>query len=97
MKAAHPPGALARHVPNEIFQVAAVPRTLSGKKLELPVKTLCWASRSRGRQPRCDGESVQSRLVRAVRRDTACPLTAHASDRMRIPPAPCAARSISTS
>ena len=30
----------ARHVPNEIFQVAAVPRTLSGKKMELPVKKL---------------------------------------------------------
>ena len=34
-------GALsARHVPNEIFQVEAVPRTLSGKKMELPVKKL---------------------------------------------------------
>jgi acetoacetyl-CoA synthetase len=30
----------ARHVPSEIFQVAAVPRTLSGKKMELPVKKL---------------------------------------------------------
>ena len=30
----------ARHVPNEIFQVDAVPRTLSGKKMELPVKRL---------------------------------------------------------
>ncbi len=29
-----------RHVPDEIFQVAAVPRTLSGKKMELPVKKL---------------------------------------------------------
>ncbi|MDT7833784.1 acetoacetate--CoA ligase [Aquabacterium sp. OR-4] len=29
-----------RHVPNEVFQVAAVPRTLSGKKMELPVKKL---------------------------------------------------------
>jgi len=27
-------------VPNEIFQVDAVPRTLSGKKMELPVKRL---------------------------------------------------------
>jgi acetoacetyl-CoA synthetase len=34
-------GALsARHVPNEIFQVNAIPRTLSGKKMELPVKKL---------------------------------------------------------
>ena len=30
----------ARHVPNEIFQVQSVPRTLSGKKMELPVKKL---------------------------------------------------------
>ena len=30
----------ARHVPNDIFQVTAIPRTLSGKKLELPVKKL---------------------------------------------------------
>ena len=30
----------ARHVPNDIYQVAAVPRTLSGKKMELPVKKL---------------------------------------------------------
>jgi len=29
-----------RHVPNEIFQVASLPRTLSGKKMELPVKKL---------------------------------------------------------
>jgi acetoacetyl-CoA synthetase len=29
-----------RHVPNEIVQVAAIPRTLSGKKMELPVKKL---------------------------------------------------------
>jgi acetoacetyl-CoA synthetase len=30
----------ARHVPNDVFQVGAVPRTLSGKKMELPVKKL---------------------------------------------------------
>jgi len=30
----------ARHVLNEIFQVGAIPRTLSGKKMELPVKKL---------------------------------------------------------
>jgi acetoacetyl-CoA synthetase len=29
-----------RHVPDEIFQVPAIPRTLSGKKMELPVKRL---------------------------------------------------------
>jgi acetoacetyl-CoA synthetase len=30
----------ARHVPDTIYQVAAIPRTLSGKKMELPVKKL---------------------------------------------------------
>ena len=30
----------ARHLPNEIVQVAAVPRTLTGKKMELPIKKL---------------------------------------------------------
>jgi acetoacetyl-CoA synthetase len=29
-----------RHVPNDVIQVAAVPRTLSGKVLELPVKRI---------------------------------------------------------
>jgi acetoacetyl-CoA synthetase len=29
-----------RHMPDEIFQVRAVPRTLSGKKLEVPVKRI---------------------------------------------------------
>jgi acetoacetyl-CoA synthetase len=30
----------ARHVPNEIFAVTEIPRTLSGKKMELPIKKL---------------------------------------------------------
>ena len=29
-----------RHVPDEIFQIAEVPRTLSGKVLEVPVKRI---------------------------------------------------------
>ena len=29
-----------RHVPNEVYAVAAVPRTLSGKVLEVPVKRI---------------------------------------------------------
>jgi acetoacetyl-CoA synthetase len=33
-------GLSARHLPSEIVQVAAIPRTLSGKKMELPVKKL---------------------------------------------------------
>src|SRR5262249_43141070 len=30
----------ARHVPNEILAIAEVPRTLSGKKMELPIKNV---------------------------------------------------------
>lgn len=30
----------ARHVPNDVFHVPAIPRTLSGKKMELPIKKL---------------------------------------------------------
>ena len=30
----------ARHVPNAVFQVDAIPRTLTGKKMELPVRKL---------------------------------------------------------
>lgn len=30
----------ARHVPDEVFAIPAVPRTLSGKKLEIPVKKI---------------------------------------------------------
>ena len=29
-----------RHVPNEIYAIAEVPRTLSGKALEIPVKKI---------------------------------------------------------
>ena len=29
-----------RHVPDEIHQVAGIPRTLSGKKLEIPVRKI---------------------------------------------------------
>lgn len=35
----------ARHVPNEVFAVAEIPRTLSGKKMELPVKKLLLGMR----------------------------------------------------
>jgi len=33
-----------RHIPSEIFQVAEIPRTLTGKKLELPVRNLLLGS-----------------------------------------------------
>ena len=31
-------GLSARHVPNDVFQVPEIPRTITGKKLELPIK-----------------------------------------------------------
>jgi acetoacetyl-CoA synthetase len=34
-----------RHVPNDIFQIAEVPRTLSGKVLEVPVKRILMGER----------------------------------------------------
>ncbi|MCK6424194.1 MAG: acetoacetate--CoA ligase [Burkholderiaceae bacterium] len=34
-----------RYVPDEVIQVAAIPRTLSGKKMELPVKRLLLGAR----------------------------------------------------
>jgi acetoacetyl-CoA synthetase len=30
----------ARHVPNDVFAISEVPRTLSGKKMEVPVKKI---------------------------------------------------------
>ncbi|HBT32710.1 MAG TPA: acetoacetate--CoA ligase, partial [Pusillimonas sp.] len=33
-----------RHVPNEIYQVQAIPRTLTGKKMEVPVRRLLLGS-----------------------------------------------------
>ncbi|MBC41357.1 MAG: acetoacetate--CoA ligase [Pusillimonas sp.] len=35
-----------RHVPNEIYQVEAIPRTLTGKKMEVPVRRLLLGSPS---------------------------------------------------
>jgi acetoacetyl-CoA synthetase len=35
-----------RHVPDEIHEIAAVPRTLSGKKLEVPIKRVLLGQRS---------------------------------------------------
>ena len=40
LKAAIREGLGPRYVPSALFQVAAIPRTLSGKKMELPVKKL---------------------------------------------------------
>jgi acetoacetyl-CoA synthetase len=37
-----------RHVPDEVYQVPAVPRTLSGKKLEVPVKRILTGTPAEG-------------------------------------------------
>ena len=33
-----------RHVPNQIYQVSDIPRTLTGKKMEVPVRRLLLGS-----------------------------------------------------
>jgi acetoacetyl-CoA synthetase len=54
----------ARFIPNEILQIAEVPRTLSGKKLEVPVKRLLLGGDpDLGRQPRQHGEPAEFRLL----------------------------------
>jgi acetoacetyl-CoA synthetase len=66
----------ARHVPNEIFQVSAVPRTLSGKKMELPVKKLLMGSppeRVFKAGAMANGESIAWFVEFAARRAAAPP------------------------
>ena len=57
-----------RHVPSEVIQVAQVPRTLSGKVLELPVKRILMGTpRREGRRARLAGEPGGARRVRGAR------------------------------
>ena len=54
-----------RHLPDQVRQVAAVPRTLSGKLLEVPVKRiLLGADPADRREPRVAGEPGGARLLR---------------------------------
>ncbi len=49
-----------RHVPDEVFAIEDVPRTFSGKKLEIPVRKAVAGSVARqGDQPGHDGQSGQ--------------------------------------
>jgi acetoacetyl-CoA synthetase len=64
----------ARHVPNEIFAVAEIPRTLTGKKMELPIKNLLLgmplekiANRDAMSNPGCLDYYVEFARQRAVR------------------------------
>ena len=56
-----------RHVPNEVVAVAEVPRTLSGKVLEVPVKRILMGTDAgEGREPRLAREPGRARLLRQV-------------------------------
>ncbi|MGM9487907.1 acetoacetate--CoA ligase [Ideonella sp. YS5] len=60
-----------RHVPNEILAVPAIPRTLSGKKMELPVKKLLMGAdpaKVMNRDAMANGEAVQWFVDFAARR-----------------------------
>ncbi len=57
-----------RHVPDEIVAAPGVPHTLSGKKLEVPVKKLLRGSAGAGRQRRVRRRPRGPALVPAVRR-----------------------------
>ena len=59
----------ARFVPDDIFAVAEVPRTLTGKKMELPVRNLLLGRAARqGGEPRRHGQPGEPRLLRRLRR-----------------------------
>ncbi len=65
-----------RHVPNEVWQVEAIPRTLSGKKMELPVKKLLMGadpSRVMNRDAMANAQSVAWFVEFAQRRGSEPP------------------------
>ena len=64
-----------RHVPDAIHAVPAVPRTLSGKKLEVPVKRILGGAAADAVASRSSlADPDRARLVRAVRRIAPRPL-----------------------
>ena len=88
-----------RHVPNEVRQIAEVPRTLSGKVLEVPVKRILMgtppeqaASRRVAREPASAGllRGDGGRAAQGVGRDCRCRLSA--AGRCSRPPARSARR-----
>ena len=57
-----------RHVPDEVFEIAEVPRTLCGKVLEVPVKRILTGHPGRaGRLPRLARQPGGARLLRRAR------------------------------
>ena len=54
-----------RHVPDEVFAIAEVPRTLSGKVLEVPVKRILMGTPpEQGGEPRLARQPGRARLLR---------------------------------
>jgi acetoacetyl-CoA synthetase len=73
-----------RHVPDEIFQVRAVPRTLSGKKLEVPVKRILTGTPSESAAAKgalANPESLAAFEQFAVDLGVVAPQNGHGSDR----------------
>lgn len=65
----------ARHVPNEVFAIPEVPRTLSGKKLEVPVKKILLGQpveKSVNRDSMANPESIDWFVAFARGRAAAC-------------------------
>ena len=79
----------ARHVPDEILQVAAIPRTLSGKKMELPVKKLLLGAAPEAvlnRDAMANADSIDWFIDFAARRAARAPGTDPPPRRRRQPP-----------
>jgi acetoacetyl-CoA synthetase len=61
----------ARHVPNEVLAIPEVPRTISGKKLEVPVKKILLgqpAEKACNRSAMANPESIDWFIDFAARR-----------------------------
>ena len=76
-----------RHVPSEVLEVAEVPRTLSGKVLEVPVKRILMGERpGERRQPRLAREPGGARLVRRAGQRANAGFVTTAASRWRTSP-----------
>ena len=75
-----------RHVPDEVFEIPEVPRTLSNKVLEVPVKRILMGTPAGdGREPRLARQPGDARLVRRPRGTTRhARLAAHGVRRRRV-------------
>jgi acetoacetyl-CoA synthetase len=72
-----------RHVPHEILQVAAVPRTLTGKRLEVPLKKLLLGQAATAivdRDAVANPESLEWFIAFANKRNSVVGLDTQSSD-----------------